>query len=89
MMKMVQRPLLLVLMKLRIEILPMGTIERLLAMSLEHILLERIKQNQLSDFAQKQSLCNKFCQNIAFQGLLWLRSDSSKVVLIPNEYLNI
>ena len=49
MMKMVQRPLLDELMKLEIEIVPMGTVERLSAMSLQPALLERIKQNQLSD----------------------------------------
>ena len=49
MMKMVQRPLLDELMKLEIEIVPIGTVERLSAMSLQPTLLERIKQNQLSD----------------------------------------
>ena len=44
MMKMVQRPLLVELMKLEIEIVPMGTVERLLAMSLQPTLLERLSK---------------------------------------------
>ena len=48
-MKMVQKPLLFELLRLEIEILPMGMVERLSAMLIQPILLERIKQNQLSD----------------------------------------
>ena len=35
-------------------------------------------------FALKLSLYNKFCLDRAFEGQFWLRSDSSKVFLIPN-----
>ena len=42
-----------------------------------------------TQFALKLSLYNKFCLNRAFEGLFLLRSDSSKVVLIPNVYLHI
>ena len=49
MMKMVQKPLLFELLKLEIEIVPMGTVEILSTMSLQLILLKRIKHNQLSD----------------------------------------
>ena len=40
-------------------------------------------------FAQKLSPFNSLCVNRDFKGLFLHRSDSSKVVLIPNEYLNI
>ena len=40
-------------------------------------------------FALKLNLYNKFCLNRAFEGLFWVRSDSSKVVLIRNVYLHI
>ena len=42
-----------------------------------------------SHFAQKLNPFNKLFLNRVFKGLFWLRSDTSKVILIPNEYLNI
>ena len=40
-------------------------------------------------FVLNLSAFNKFYLSVAFSGLFWLRSDSCKVVLIINEYLNI
>ena len=40
-------------------------------------------------FALNLNADNKFYLNGAFKGFLWLRSDSSKVVLSLHEYLNI
>ena len=40
-------------------------------------------------FALNLSAYNKFYLTRAFKGLYWLRCDSSKVVLILNEYLNM
>ena len=40
-------------------------------------------------FAQKLNPFSKLFLNRVFKGLFWIRSDTSKVILIPNEYLNI
>ena len=40
-------------------------------------------------FVLNLSAYSKFYVNPGFKGLYWLRCDSSKVVLILNEYLNI
>ena len=45
--------------------------------------------NLKTHFALNLSAYNKFYVNQAFKGLHWLRCDSSKVVLILNEYLSI
>ena len=46
-------------------------------------------KNLKAKFALNVSTYNKFYVNLAFKGLFWLQSDSSIVVLILNEYLNI
>ena len=48
-----------------------------------------LQQAVKTHFALKLSHYNLFFQNRAFKEFFWLRSDSSKVVLIPNQYLNI
>ena len=48
-----------------------------------------VKQALKTHFAQKQCRYNEFDPNRAFKGLFGLRSDSGKVVLIPNEYLKV
>ena len=48
-----------------------------------------MQQTLKTHFALNLSAHNKFYLNRAFIGLFWLRSDSSKVVLILHEYWNI
>ena len=48
-----------------------------------------MQQTLKTYFALNPSAYNKFYLNQAFKGLFWLRSDSTKVVLILHEYLNI
>ena len=48
-----------------------------------------IQQTLKTHFALNLSAYNKFYLNKAFNGLFWLQSDSSKVVLNLHEYLNI
>ena len=47
-----------------------------------------MQQTLKTQFALNLNACNKFYLNRAFKGLSWLRSDSSKVVLILHVYLN-
>ena len=48
-----------------------------------------MQQTLKTPLAPKLSAENKFYLNRAFKGLFWLQSESSKVVLILHEYLNI
>ena len=48
-----------------------------------------MQQTLKTHFALNLSAYNKFNLNRAFKGLFWLQSDSSKVVLIQQEYLNV
>ena len=48
-----------------------------------------LQQTLKTHFALNLSANNMFYLNRAFNGLFWLRCDSSKVVLTLNEYLNI
>ena len=48
-----------------------------------------LQQTLKTHFALILSAYNKFYLNRAFKGLYWLGCDSSKAVLILNEYLNM
>ena len=48
-----------------------------------------VKQALETHYALKQCPYNWFDPNRAFKRLFWLRSDSGKVVSIPNEYLKV